>query len=553
MLKNSNLKIALYIRVSTEEQAENPEGPIKSQEQRLREAVNYRNRQSSFGEIVSVYIDAGISAKDMKRPKLQEMLMDVRLKKINFIMVTEISRLSRNNRDFFMMWDMLRDNKCSFMSLREDFDTTTSAGEMLLCQIVNFSQFERKQTSERVVANLLARSKRGLYNGGSVPLGLQTIPNRPGYLEIDPDHAPTVKKAFQVFLKEGSLSPTARWLNDNGYKPKKHLQGGGSKMRVGHFTVDNLHLILTNKAYIGLKVFSHKGETHEAPAVWDAIIDEVVFRRVNELLAKNRARLKPIKENRHPYILSGVSFCMTCGDHMSGKSATGRNGKVAYYEHSWATKRESCLTKKTFKCDPHRVLAKRIEPVVWDEFCKLLSNEKFIKHLLNKVKEKHLENDEQQERARYKAKLYGVNSQIDALAERIGILPKGISPTPLFNQLEKIQNAKKEIEEKLMSIKEINLDQRLVPLETFNKFAEFSKKVISENSDFNIRRQILQKFVKRVEIGPDCIKIHWNVDKEFYTNEVIMSSKREFSQADACDSSYNADNSNNLKNNRNVG
>jgi len=78
----------------------------------------------------------------------------------------------------------------------------------------------------------------------------------------------------------------------------------------------------------------------------------------------------------------------------------------------------------------------------------------------------------------------------------------------LFNQLEKIQNAKKEIEEKLMSIKEINLDQRLLPLETFHKFAEFSQKVLSENPDFNIRRQILQKFDRLVEIGPDSVKIH---------------------------------------------
>lgn len=63
--------------------------------------------------------------------------------------------------------------KCSFMSLREDFDTTTAAGEMLLFQLMNFAQFERKQTSERVSANILARASRGLYNGGTIPLGFK--------------------------------------------------------------------------------------------------------------------------------------------------------------------------------------------------------------------------------------------------------------------------------------------------------------------------------------------------------------------------------------------
>lgn len=538
MVKNSNYKIGLYIRVSSEEQAENPEGSIKSQEQRLREAINFRNRQYGFGEIVDVYIDAGISAKNMKRPKLQEMLMDIKMKRINLVMMTELSRLSRSMSDFIQIWEILNSNKCSFMSLREDFDTTTSAGEMLLFNIVNFNQFEKKQTSERVSANLLARAKRGLYNGGCVPLGFKLIQDRPGFLDIDEETAPTVKKAFEKFLEIGTLSRTAKWLNDHGYKPRLSREGGGSKMRVGHFTIDNLYHLLKNKAYIGVKVFSvkNKVEVEEAPAVWKAIIDEVTFKRANEELTKNRSRLKPISENRHPYILSGVSFCMTCGDHMPGKSATGRSGKVAYYEHSWATKRDSCLTKKTFKCNPHRVLAKKVEPLVWNEFTKLLTNELFIKNLLEKVTAIHKQNDEHKERERLKAKQYGLNSQIDALAERIGILPREISPTPLFKQLEKIQSAKKEVDEKLNSLKDVNIDQRLVPLKTFQKFAEYSKFILNENPDFNVRRKILQKFVRRVEIGPDSIKIYWNVDKEFYSNEVVIGSNMEKSRALACDS-----------------
>ena len=139
MLNNQNYNVALYIRVSTEEQAANAEGSLKSQEQRLRGAIDFRNRQGNFGELVGVYIDAGISAKDMNRPRLQDMLRDIRQKKINLVMVTEITRLSRNNRDFLEMWDMMRDLGCRFMSLGNDFDTTTAAGEMLLFQMMNLS------------------------------------------------------------------------------------------------------------------------------------------------------------------------------------------------------------------------------------------------------------------------------------------------------------------------------------------------------------------------------------------------------------------------------
>lgn len=249
-MKNQNFKIALYIRVSTEEQAENPEGSIKNQEQRLREAVTWKNKNSNFGEIVSTYIDAGISAKDMNRPRLQDMLRAIKLHEVNLVMVTELSRLSRNNRDFIGMWDLMHECKCSFMSLREDFDTTTAAGEMLLFQLVNFAQFERKTTSERVIANIKARADRGLYNGGPIPFGYKRIPEKPGYLAVHPENASIVKLAFDTFLREGCLSHAARWLNDNGFSLEKHLEGGGSKMRVGHFTIDNLHHLIRNKVSI---------------------------------------------------------------------------------------------------------------------------------------------------------------------------------------------------------------------------------------------------------------------------------------------------------------
>ena len=115
-----------------------------------------------------------------------------------------------------------------------------------------------------------------------------------------------------------------------------------------------------------------------------------------------------------------------------------------------------------------------------------------------------------------------------ALAERIAILPKAVSAVPLFKQMEKIETHKKEIEEKLLSGTEVNLDQRLVPLETFSEFSKIVKKSLSEHPDANVKKMILQKFVRRVEIGSDSVKIHWNVDKEFYINEI--------SQAKACGS-----------------
>lgn len=523
-MKNQNYKIALYIRVSTEEQAENPEGSIKNQEQRLREAVAWKNKNGNFGEIVATYIDPGISAKDMNRPRLQEMLRAIKLQEVNLVMVTELSRLSRNNRDFIGMWDLMHECKCSFMSLREDFDTTTAAGEMLLFQLINFAQFERKTTSERVTANIKVRASRGLYNGGPIPLGYKRIPEKIGYLEVHPENAAMVKLAFDTFLRQGSLSQAAKWLNDNGYNLEKHLEGGGSKMRVGHFTVDNMQHLIRNKVYVGIKPYTIKGEAMESKAVWDAIIDEATFERANNLLTKNKSRYKPVKENRHPYILSGISFCMSCGDHMPGKSATGRNGKVAYYEHSWATKRDSCLSKKIFKCSPHRVQAKIIEPVVWDLFLKFITNPSIMKSLQEEVLKVHDDSPELREADRLKAKLYGINFQLEAVAERIVILPKTVSPLHFFKQMEKLELHKKEIEEMLLREKDspVAKEETLIRLQHFEKFAAYFKNFLMSGTDFATKKKIMQKFIHRIEIGEDKIKIKWLIDRLHYETETMF-------------------------------
>lgn len=520
--KNQQFKIGLYVRVSTEEQAENPEGSIRNQEDRLRQAVEYKNRLGNFGSIAGVFVDAGISAKDMRRPKLQDLLRSVRMGEINLIMVTEISRLSRNIRDFVEMWDMMRAHNCRFSSLREDFDTTNAAGEMVLFQLMNLAQFERKQTSERVEANIAARSARGLYNGGIVPVGYQKDPERPSYLVIDPTMVETVRVAFDAFLREGCLAHAAKWLNDKGYAMRKQTEGGGRFRRVGHFTVDNLQAMLRNKAYLGIKVYHHKGEPKEVKAVWPPIIDESVFRRTGEILDQNRSRFKPHKEGRMPYLFSGVVFCKSCYSQMPGKSATGRTTKVGYYEHAWATKRDSTLSKKMFQCEPHRVPLKKLEPAVWSKLSEFISNEDFCRRVLERVRARHEENPHRKDMERLKAKILGVNSQVDALSERLAELPKEISAAPIYKQLEKLQAVKMNHEEALVQLRSggANSLERIVGLDTLENFMAIHRNFVLKDTDVAQKKQLIRKFIRRVEVGPNTYKIHFIVDKEHYNREL---------------------------------
>ena len=352
---SKRFKIGLYIRASTEEQC-SVEGTLKNQEERLKAEVRYRNQTSDYGEIVATFIDAGKSAKDMKRPELQKMLAAIKRKEVSLVMVTELSRLSRSVRDFVTMNDYFREHGCKFASMKDQYDTSTAGGEMVMLTMANLAQFERRQVSERVSANFKARSERGLYNGGQVCYGYKLIPEKRGYLAVDEDSARTVKALFAAFLSEGTLSRAARFMNQNGFKLKGKVEGSGeSKPRLGHFTIQNTYDILKNPIYAGIKRFKNNGEVKEVKACWEAIVDPMTFDRAQRLLKTNVSRKRPDYPNRYPFLLSGLVKCLECGEGMVGKTANGNGGKVGYYEHGVSQKRHQCVESKPAKCTHMRI------------------------------------------------------------------------------------------------------------------------------------------------------------------------------------------------------
>ena len=122
--KDSGHRIGFYIRVSTEEQAENPEGSIKNQEERLKAALSLKKMERpGFGELSGTFTDRARSGKDMDRPELQRLLLAIRRNEIDLVMVSELSRLSRSIKDFSEIWELMKRQGCQFLSLRENFDT----------------------------------------------------------------------------------------------------------------------------------------------------------------------------------------------------------------------------------------------------------------------------------------------------------------------------------------------------------------------------------------------------------------------------------------------
>ncbi len=511
-MKNSIFKIGIYVRVSTEEQAENPEGSIKNQAERLKEFVKLKQMVSPFGEVVETFVDAGISAKDMNRPALQRLLAQIQRKEVNLVLVTELSRFTRSIKDFSVLWEYLEKHQCKFMSIKDNFDTSTAAGEMVMYMMATIAQFERKQTAERISYSFLARAKRGLHNGGAIPLGYEVDKTKSGSFAIIPDEAEIVRLVFKTFLTEGTLASTAKKLNELNIKLPQSRTG---KPRVGIVRMGFVHNILRNKAYLGLRVFNTKeGNTEVVKAIWEPIVNEAVFEKAQILLIQNRFRKRSYLHLRYPYTLSGITFCKCCGERMSGKSSHGRTGKVPYYEHARATKHQASLSKKMEKCDPYRIRAEKIEPVIWREVKRLLTEPDAINQVLDIAKAKEPVNERALEREKTKKKIASTQVQMEALVERISRLPKGVDESLFLKQLEKLQEVKKSSEERLEGlIPEVQVDE-VIPYGDFVKFtAHFKKLVAKADKDPEIQTEIIRKLVHKIEITAKGIEIAFHVGK----------------------------------------
>jgi site-specific DNA recombinase len=370
-------KIGIYIRVSTEEQALRNEGSLDSQEHRLNGYIDIKNMQeANWGVVVEKYVD-DVSAKDTNRPSLQKMIRDLKNGRINMVLVTDISRLSRSIRDFCMLIDLFKETKTKFLSLKDQFDTTTAAGEMMLFNMINLAQFERRQISERVSLNFHSRAMRGLRNGGSTILGFRVDPANKSVLTVNEDEVSLVKYVFDSYNNEGSLYKTAAKLREQNI-PFRGNENTGWNVR----TLMNL---LRNHSYIGIREVN-KGNKYAdqselnpieryqvVKAAWPAIIDETTFNEVQKMLddnAKNeRHRLKNAKAR--VFMISGISTCGECGRALVGSTGHGKKKEIRYYIHR-------PVEGKPVTCSVKRIRAEEVEEVIENHLLHVIQREGYL-------------------------------------------------------------------------------------------------------------------------------------------------------------------------------
>lgn len=478
-------RIGLYLRVSTEEQARIVEGSLVSQQKRLEEYVDGQNRRDNWGKIIDLYKDDK-SAKDMNRPEFQRLLSDVRNGRINLVMATELSRFSRSIKDFCEIADIFKKHGVSYISLREQFDTTTPAGEMMVFNLINLAQFERKQTAERIAANCLSRAKRGLWNGGTIPLGYDRNPQNPGQLIVNPIEARNVETIFKTFLQTGAVRKTCTALEKDGVRSKSYVNKRGNQKGGTTFTVPSLYQILTNKAYLGLREINKKtSRTMEiAKASWEPIIDQKLFDEVQKRLSSNKNKYRPLEWKKYSYPLTEKIICGDCGKKLGGKSANGQGGVYHYYAHSRQIHSDGKSHLK--RCQLEKVRAERTEDIVM----------KFLKELL--LSPQKIEEMVQIYQRQSQTELPGLEGRLKTLDHEVRALKKRQE-----NLMDRISDLPKEVDAELFykKLKEISVKLDSADEQKQNLLAQQTK-MTGQMIDKDGFTRRLQNSLRKLEVIP---------------------------------------------------
>jgi len=206
-------RCALYTRVSTVRQAVQKDGSLDNQLARLRAYVEYKNlaaKPDERWEIVGEFIDKGESAKDLDRPKLQELLTAIERGEVNTLITVKIDRVSRSLRDFFELWDFFEKYNTDFVSLSDNFDTGTAMGRAALKLILVFAELERETTGERTASTMAYRASIGLRNGGRL-LGYDLNPQNRGIPLVNKEQAKIVRDIYDRYLGFGSVGKVVRY------------------------------------------------------------------------------------------------------------------------------------------------------------------------------------------------------------------------------------------------------------------------------------------------------------------------------------------------------
>ena len=273
-----SVRCAIYTRVSTDQGLEQDFNSLDAQYD-ASQAYIRSQAHAGWTLLRAKYDDGGFSGGNTDRPALQRLLEDVRAGKIDVIVVYKVDRLTRSLADFAKLVELFDQHNVSFVSVTQQFNTTTSMGRLTLNVLLSFAQFEREVTSERIRDKIAASKRKGLWVGGMAPLGYDTKDRK---ITVNEAEAERVRTIFRSYLKLGSLNLLMADLRKRGIVTKVRTLKTGETVGGIPFTRGPLAHLLRNRFYIGEVAFKGEVLTGEQPAIVDRDLFDAVQAKLTE-------------------------------------------------------------------------------------------------------------------------------------------------------------------------------------------------------------------------------------------------------------------------------
>src|SRR5881392_3419890 len=220
----SRKRCAIYTRKSSEEGLEQEFNSLQAQSEAC-EAYIRSQRHEGWVPARTRYDDGGFSGGNMERPALQRLLADIGAGRIDIVVVYKVDRLTRSLADFARLVEIFDAQGVSFVSVTQQFNTTSSMGRLTLNVLLSFAQFEREVTGERIRDKIAASKKKGMWMGGLPPLGYECRDHK---LIVVNSEADIVRHIFQRYLELGSMHALREELADTGIKSKRRMRPDGA-------------------------------------------------------------------------------------------------------------------------------------------------------------------------------------------------------------------------------------------------------------------------------------------------------------------------------------
>ena len=315
-------RCAIYTRKSSDEGLEQAFNSLDAQREACAAFIQSQKHEG-WTVLPALYDDGGVSGGTLERPALKRLLADIEAGQIDVIVVYKVDRLTRALSDFAKLVEVFDRRGVSFVSITQQFNTTTSMGRLTLNVLLSFAQFEREVIGERVRDKIAASKKKGMWMGGMPPLGYDVKDRK---LVVNDNEARTVVDICRRYLALKSVHALMDELAGAKIRSKRRVRPDGTTYGGQKLSRGALYLMLQNRIYRG--EVTHKCKSY--PGEHPAIIEQPLWDEVQAVLAKNRIERTTGSRTKHPSLLTSLVFDET-GERLTPSYSVKKGTRYRYY------------------------------------------------------------------------------------------------------------------------------------------------------------------------------------------------------------------------------